>query len=140
MQDFIFKMNFAIVVGKLIDDVENPKYTKIVHANEQTLLISGMNESMNFIFAQFKLRYTRCFVKRFKVYTKIMECDDSLERLDRLFSADYFYGGSAYFNSRVFQDSFFSQKPEDLKESVQCIQHLSNCMAEMLTLDLTDTD
>lgn len=116
------------------------KYSSIIHSDEQTLLMSGMNESMNFIYTQFKLRYTSCFVKRFKAYLGIFTSDNPIEILDNLLSVDYFYGGSSYFNSPVFQDSFFSQSPEDLKQSVQLVQQLSDLMANKLTLDFMKSD
>lgn len=46
----MFKLNFAIVVDKLTDDVLSAKYFSLLDEDDQTLLVSGMNESMNFIY------------------------------------------------------------------------------------------
>lgn len=86
----------------------SPKYTKILETDEQTLIVSGMNESMNFIYTQFKLRNSQTFVKRFRAYMKAFDYEEPMDFVDKLFSVDYFYGGSAYFNSPVLLDSFFS--------------------------------
>lgn len=104
----MFKLNFAIVVDKLTDDVLSAKYFSLLDEDDQTLLVSGMNESMNFIYTQFKLRNTGCFVKRFTAYVKTFNKKNSEKFCETLYAIDYLYGGSQYFSSHILQDSFFS--------------------------------